>query len=165
MELKVFTGEKVETTEGLKWHVKLGCPWRTVTTYVVPGQTPFLMSRRVLEGIKACLDLGKKTISSIPHNMKDVPLRQAANGNFLMPLCDLPDELDVQNVGETEPQSLSVDVGSDGSINEPNANDHDDEQANMEVPPVPQHDPKDHGSRKAVRSVQAPAIGIGHLNT
>ena len=62
--------------------------WGTVTTYVIPGQTPFLMSRRVLEGMQACLDLGKKTVTSVPHDMHAVPLRQAANGPFVLPLYE-----------------------------------------------------------------------------
>eukprot|EP00435_Cladocopium_sp_Y103_P031844 s4675_g8.t1 len=46
VELKGFKGEKVQTTKGLRWSVKLGGRWGTVTTYVIPGQTPFLMSWR-----------------------------------------------------------------------------------------------------------------------
>ena len=96
VELKGFQGRKVETTTGLRWHVKLGKLWGSVTTYLVPGQTPFLLSRRVLEGMKACIDLGNKSITSEPHGMHNTPLRQAANGHFLMPLYEIPEDLHVE---------------------------------------------------------------------
>ena len=48
VELKGFNGTKVESTNGLRWNVKLGNLWGTITTYVVPGSAPFLLSRRVL---------------------------------------------------------------------------------------------------------------------
>eukprot|EP00435_Cladocopium_sp_Y103_P065472 s345_g27.t1 len=37
VELKGFKGEKVQTTKGLRWNVKLGDRWGTVTTCVIPG--------------------------------------------------------------------------------------------------------------------------------
>lgn len=58
VELKGFSEDKKGTTKGLLWTVKIGNLWGTVTTYVVEGPTPFLLSRRVLEGIEATLYLG-----------------------------------------------------------------------------------------------------------
>ncbi|CAL1126693.1 unnamed protein product [Cladocopium goreaui] len=137
VELKGFKGEKVQTTKGLRWNVKLGDRWGTVTTYVIHGQTPFLISRRVLEGMQACLDLGQKTITSVPHNMHGVPLKQASNGHFVLPLFD---ESKRRDAVPTQPK-----------MNEPNDDDADSNESVLEVsPPMPppEHQPKDHGSTK-----------------
>ena len=37
VELKGFNGTKEETAQGLKWSVKLGSLWGTITTYLIPG--------------------------------------------------------------------------------------------------------------------------------
>ena len=92
VELKGFSGEATTTTEGLVWHVQLGKLWGTITTYVVPGRTAFLLSRRVLEGMEAQLNLGRKTLTSKKHGLSEMMLRQASNGHLLMPLWNLPDD-------------------------------------------------------------------------
>ena len=46
--------------------------------------------RKVLEGMKASLDLGATTLSSEKHGIQNMKLGQAANGHLLMPL--LPDD-------------------------------------------------------------------------
>ena len=60
VELKGFSGEATTTTEGLVWHVQLETIWGTITTYVIPGKTAFLLSKGVLEGMEAQLNLGTK---------------------------------------------------------------------------------------------------------
>ena len=90
VELKGFSGEATQATEGLVWHVQLGNLWGTITTYVVPGRTAFLLSRRVLEGMEAQLNLGRKTLTSKKHGLNEMMLRQASNGHLLMPLWNLP---------------------------------------------------------------------------
>ena len=90
MQLKGFNGTKTTSKEGLRWTVKLGNLWGTITTYVVPGETPFLLPRKVLEGMKATLDLGSVAMSSEKHGIQNMKLGQAANGHLLMPL--LPDD-------------------------------------------------------------------------
>lgn len=47
VELKGFNGRKEITSKGLQWTVKLGSLYGNVTTYVIPGATPFLLSRKV----------------------------------------------------------------------------------------------------------------------
>ena len=59
VELKGFSGDKRVTTKGLKWPVKIGSLWGTIATYVVEGPTPFLLSRRVLEGMEATFRYGE----------------------------------------------------------------------------------------------------------
>eukprot|EP00435_Cladocopium_sp_Y103_P055859 s19_g18.t1 len=119
VELKGFPGEATSTTEGLVWYVQLGQIWGTITTYVIPGRTAFLLSRRVLEGMNAQLDLGAKTLTSEKHGISGMVLRQASNGHLLMPLWQLPDEWTPEiNLEEHEP------VGSETAeieIHEPNA--------------------------------------------
>ena len=68
----------------------IGDLWGQITTYVVPGAAPFLLSRKVLQGMDATLDLGKGTLTSAKHGMRDVPSHQASNGHLLMPL--VPDK-------------------------------------------------------------------------
>ena len=89
VELRGFDGQKTRSTAGLRWTVRLGKLWGNVTTYTIPGDTPFLLSRRVLEGMKASIDLGNMTITSEKHGMHQEPLRQATNGHLLLPLCDV----------------------------------------------------------------------------
>ena len=154
VELKGFKGEKVQTTKGLRWNVKLGDRWGTVTTYVIPGQTPFLISRRVLEGMQACLDLGRKTITSVPHNMHGVPLKQASNGHFVLPLFD---ESKRRDVVPTQP-----------NVNEPNDDDSDESVLEVSPPmPPPEHQPKDHGSTKVqfLESAAAKSPQKGKMGT
>ena len=88
VELKGFNGGIEETTKGLKWSVRIGTLWGTITTYVTDGQAPFLLSRRVLEAMGAVLNLAALTFTSIKHGMQEVPLRQATNGHILLPLLE-----------------------------------------------------------------------------
>ena len=106
VELKGFNGGKELSTQGLQWTVKLGELWGTITTYVIAGTAPFLLSRRVLEGMQAQLDLGRITISSEKHGMQDVPLRQASNGHLLLPLVTPSSDFELdecENVSHQEP--------------------------------------------------------------
>lgn len=68
--------------------------------------TPCLLSRGVLEGMEAVLDLHHRTITSKKHGMDKVPLRQASNGHFLLPLCVTDDELDVAQYDTNEPNEI-----------------------------------------------------------
>ena len=86
VQLKGFNGVRSVSAKGPRWTVKLGSLWGQVTTYVVPGSAPFLLSRKVLQGMEASIDLGGSTITSDKHNMSRVPLAQAANGHLLLPL-------------------------------------------------------------------------------
>ena len=52
VELKGFNGKTETTTTGVKWAVYLGKLQGSITTYVIPGVTPFLLSRRVLEAMR-----------------------------------------------------------------------------------------------------------------
>ena len=88
VELTGFNGVIEETTLGLKWSVRIGTLWGTITTYVIDGQAPFLLSRRVLEAMGAVLNLASLTFTSTKHGMHDVPLRQATNGHILLPLLE-----------------------------------------------------------------------------
>ena len=89
VQLRGFNGVKSTSEVGMQWTVRLGCLWGQVTTYVVPGKAPFLLSRKVLEGMQARLDLGKLTITSDKHGLDQTPLAQASNGHLLISL--LPD--------------------------------------------------------------------------
>ena len=102
VELKGFNGQTETTTSGLKWTVKLGELHGTVTTYVIAGATPFLLSRRVLEGMGAVLDLGSMTITSEKHQMFNQRLPQASNGHLLLPLCPPANELEIAQCDEKE---------------------------------------------------------------
>ncbi|CAE7232443.1 RE1 [Symbiodinium sp. CCMP2456] len=86
VQLRGFNGARSVATEGLRWTVRLGALWGQVTTYVIPGQAPFLLSRKVLQGMNAHLDLGASTITSEKHGMHQQPLSHAANGHLLLPL-------------------------------------------------------------------------------
>ena len=122
VELRGFNGQSETTAVGLKWTVQLGSLKGNITTYVVPGSAPFLLSRRVLEGMQATLDLGRMTITSPKHGMQDVPLKQAANGHLLLSLVPQVAEwetvLNDSNTNEPNPheaqamdrQSISVDL-------------------------------------------------------
>ena len=50
-----------------------------------PGAGSFLLSRKVLQGMEATLDLGKCTMTSAKHGIQDEPLMQAPNG-----ICSFP---------------------------------------------------------------------------
>ena len=112
VELKGFSGDKKVTTKGLRWTVKIGNLWGTVTTYVVEGPTPFLLSRRVLEGMEATLNLGNATISSKKHGMVDVPLKRAANGHLLLPFCEVPTDFQLCS----EPPTADISIADAGDI-------------------------------------------------
>ena len=113
VELKGFNGNTETTTSGLRWTVKIGNLHGNVTTYVIAGATPFLLSRRVLEGMNAVIDLGAMTITSAKHGMHAQKLRQASNGHLLLPICPQPDELEIAQCEEecNEPNN-AVDVQS-----------------------------------------------------
>lgn len=97
VELRGFSqGSAIKTADGLRWTVRLGRDTGTITTYVVPGNAPFLLSRRVLEAMEAQLDLSTLTLSSNRHGMHKVPLRQAANGHLLLNLCEPAPEVNLQ---------------------------------------------------------------------
>ena len=95
VELKGFNGKVEKATQGLKWTVRLGSLQGNITTYIIPGVTPFLLSRRVLEAMEAILDLRHHTITSVKHDMHQMPLRQASNGHLLMPLCPIENDLEI----------------------------------------------------------------------
>ena len=59
---------------------------------MVPGNAPFLLSRKVLQGMEATLDLGQCTLSSSKHGFEQFPLQQAANGHLLLPLTPSIDQ-------------------------------------------------------------------------
>ena len=56
VQLRGFNGARTTSRQGLKWLVKIGDLWRHITTYVIPGATPFLLSRKVLQGMEADSD-------------------------------------------------------------------------------------------------------------
>ncbi|CAE7205276.1 GIP, partial [Symbiodinium sp. CCMP2456] len=91
VQLKGFNGLRTTTERGLRWTVKLGSLWGQITTYVVEGSAPFLLSRKVLQGMEAKIDLGKCTLTSTKHGLCDEPLAQAGNGHLLLSLVP-PDE-------------------------------------------------------------------------
>ena len=119
VELKGFSGEATTTTEGLVWYVQLGQIWGTITTYVIPGRTAFLLSRRVLEGMNAQLDLGAKTLTSLKHGISGMVLRQASNGHLLMPLWHLPDEWKPEEIHLEEHDPVGSET-AENEIYEPN---------------------------------------------
>ena len=90
VQLKGFNGVRSTAQTGLRWLVKIGCLWGHVTTYVVPGLAPFLLSRKVLQGMEATLNLADNTITSAKHGLTGVKLSQASNGHLLLPL--VPDD-------------------------------------------------------------------------
>ena len=98
VQLKGFNGVRSSSDRGLKWLVKLGKLWGQVTTYLVDGEAPFLLSRKVLQSMEATIDLGKCTLSSEKHGLKDEPLAQASNGHLLMPFVPTEDYEDLLQV-------------------------------------------------------------------
>ena len=111
VELKGFNGVTEVTTQGLRWTCKLGSLYGHITTYVIPGQTPFLLSRRVLESMGAVIDLSNHSVTSVKHGMNGVPLRQASNGHLLLPICELPEELQLNACeDENEPNTSELSV-------------------------------------------------------
>ena len=131
VELRGFGGEVKETTKGLRWTVRIGDLQGSVTTYVVDGNTPFLLSRKVLEAMQATLDLGKRTITSRVHGMHEVPLKQSSNGHFLLQLCPESCEYETEYAVEHN-QSAS---GDDQVEDEPNENSQTNDE--LEVPQDP----------------------------
>ena len=127
VELRGFRGESTSTSSGLKRTVKIGNQVGTLATYVIPGATPFLISRPVLEAMGAKLDFEKRTLTAVKHDLHDVPLRQASNGHFLLPLCTPPPDIAIQqDCGVTERleqiRSSSTEIASVEAeeTNEPN---------------------------------------------
>ncbi|CAE7443005.1 GIP, partial [Symbiodinium sp. CCMP2456] len=105
---------------GLRWTVRLGCLWGQVTTYVIPGKAPFLLSRKVLEGMQAKLDLGKLTITSDKHGLSQTPLAQAANGHLLISLLpDVHPEVSFQEGPEEVAFNVEPEGPSEGEAAEP----------------------------------------------
>ena len=98
VQLKGFNGVRTSTDRGLRWMVKLGKLWGQITTYTVDGSAPFLLSRKVLQGMGATLDLGRCTMTSRKHGIQDEPLMQASNGHLLMPLVPPDDGEDLLQV-------------------------------------------------------------------
>ena len=44
VQLRGFNGARTTSRRGLRWLVKMGNLWGHITTYVIPGATPFLLS-------------------------------------------------------------------------------------------------------------------------
>ena len=103
VQLKGFNGLRTATERGLRWTVKLGSLWGQITTYMVEGSAPFLLSRKVLQGMEATLDLGKCTLTSAKHGLHDEPLAQAGNGHLLLPLVPPDEAEDLLAVGDCPP--------------------------------------------------------------
>ena len=76
---------RTTSKQGLRWTLKLGSLWGTITTYLIPGATPLLLSRQVPEGMGVAFDLGKMSLTSDKHQIYDRRLLQASNGHLLMP--------------------------------------------------------------------------------
>eukprot|EP00435_Cladocopium_sp_Y103_P061651 s680_g23.t1 len=74
--------------------------------------TPFLLSRRVLEGMEATLNVGNATRSSKKHGMVDVPLKRAANGHLLLPFCEVPTDFQLCS----EPPSADISIADAGDM-------------------------------------------------
>ena len=149
VELKGFSGDRRITTYGLKWTVKIGELWGTITTYVVNGPTPFLLSRRVLEGMEANLDMGKGTISSTKHGMKDVPLKRAANGHFLLPFCDEPSEFEPTYPPSSKSADVDIYDATDGS---PDVVSMSESETVGSESAVPSNEPNDKAAEDATTS-------------
>ncbi|CAE7223028.1 RE1 [Symbiodinium sp. CCMP2592] len=112
VQLRGFNGARTTSSKGLRWTIRLGNLWGTVTTYVIPGETPFLLSRKVLEGMQATLDLGAMTLTSEKHGMIGQPLAQASNGHLLLPLVPEPESGTFQACSGS-PEALEVDDDDD----------------------------------------------------
>ena len=163
IELRGFNGQSEKTTKGILWHVKIGKLKGTLSSYVVPGQTPFLLSRRVLEGMGATLDLGNQTISSIKHGMNQEPLSRAANGHLLLPLCPEASHDDFEAAavegtpevpsmyeGLSEPLAEVVELESQTSRQAQPAR---SQYARPRRPVQPRHDPTQVDLKRAVQSI------------
>ena len=108
VQLKGFNGLRSNTRKGMKWTVQIG----QLLGNDLPGAWlgPFLPSRRVLEGMAATLDLGRGTISSEKHGMRDVSLRQASSGHLLLPLTPpAQDEFQAACVEPVQAQHVELD--------------------------------------------------------
>ena len=119
VQLKGFDGTRTSTSTGLRWTVKLGKLWGQVTTYSVPGQAPFLLSRKVLQGMEATLDLGKCTMTSAKHGIQDEPLMQAPNGHLLLPLVPSDGVEDLLQVREVPPRCVEQSLQSNKVLEKP----------------------------------------------
>jgi len=108
VELRGFNGQVERTSSGLRWTVKLGSLHGTIVTYLVPGSTPFLLSRRVLENMQVVIDLRKQTITSQKHGMHEEPLCRSANGHMLIAICPNQSELEVQQCETNEPNESAT---------------------------------------------------------
>ena len=108
VELRGFNGQVEQTSSGLRWTVKLGSLHGTIVTYLVPGSTPFLLSRRVLENMQAVIDLGKQTITSQKHGMHEESLCRSANGHMLIAICPNQSELEDQQCETNEPNESAT---------------------------------------------------------
>ena len=108
VELRGFNGHVERTSSGLRWTVKLGSLHGTSVTYLVPGATPFLLSRRVLENMQAVIDLGKQTITSQKHGTHEEPLCFSANGHMLIAICPNQSELEVQQCETNKPNESAT---------------------------------------------------------
>ena len=108
VRLKGFNGSGEETTEGLKWTVRLGELTGNITTYVIPGNAPFLLSRKIMEGMEGVIDFKKRTLTSTKHGLVDAPLKQASNGHLLLSICPERPDLEL-NVIEPNTQESDVD--------------------------------------------------------
>ena len=85
VQFRGFNGARTTSRQGLRWLVKIGDLWGHITTYVIPGATPFLLSRKVLQGMEARLDMGSLTLTSLKRGIKEWKLAQASDGHLLLP--------------------------------------------------------------------------------
>eukprot|EP00435_Cladocopium_sp_Y103_P065222 s43_g27.t1 len=131
VELRGFSGKVEKTSNGLRWTVKLGELYGSISTYVVPGSTPFLLSRRVLENMEALIDMGQQTITSHKHGMKNVKLSRSANGHLLLPICPAQDDFEIQPCETDEPND---DDATDTSETMVSPAHHSDENAAVPEP-------------------------------
>ena len=107
VRLKGFNGSGEETTEGLKWTVRLGDLHGSITTYVIPGSAPFLLSRKIMEGMEGVIDFKKRTLTSEKHGMVAAPLKQASNGHLLLSICPERPDLELNTVEPNTQESDS----------------------------------------------------------
>ena len=164
VELRGFSGKVEKTSRGLRWTVKLGELYGSISTYVVPGATPFLLSRRVMENMEALIDLGQQTITSHKHGMKDVKLSRSANGHLLLPICPAQDDFEIQPCETDEPNDEDASDTSEtmvspahhsdetAAVPEPHAlpvmEDRSDPKPSMQCQPVNNHRKITEGDRK-----------------
>lgn len=139
VELRGFSGQVEKTSRGLKWIVKLGGLHGAISTYVVPGQTPFLLSRRVLENMEAVIDMGKLTITSAKHQMDNEPLGRSSNGHLLISICPGPQEFEVQQCEKDEPNTDDQDAippstSTSLEVHCPSRSQHEQEDGQVKTP-------------------------------